>query len=207
MPCAWPAPRNAAAHLPEQQRRNTRRSERSRFCSIEQGLPLNSERRGGGHKAIRPDLAQLAKAPGTQRPRGLLPARQHPRTRTQLAACTPPRRPGVRSSKACTGSVRARHRAAFPHTRRRPGALRACLRLGQHRGLVQRLVQFGPPQLKVGLDVVVVVALALRHQRRGAQRRERAVHPLAHRAEVLVLLVAQAKDAERHALRAAGARR
>lgn len=52
------------------------------------------------------------------------------------------------------------------------------------------------PRCKVGVNVIIVVAVAAAHELPGAELHERGLEALAHGAKVLVLLVAEAKHAK-----------
>ena len=76
------------------------------------------------------------------------------------------------------------------------------LGLADQQGAVQGCKEARLPALKVGLNVLVVVTLAHAHNGGGSQACQRLMHLVAHRAEVLVLPVAQREYSVAGALQA-----
>ena len=66
--------------------------------------------------------------------------------------------------------------------------------------LVQRCIQLLPPLVKVCFNVLIVISVSPINHWIGPQRDHGLVYPLAHSAEMFILLIAQAKDAEIDAL-------
>lgn len=66
--------------------------------------------------------------------------------------------------------------------------------------VLQNLMQLFSPYVVVCLNVIIIVAFAILDDRCGAQSQHGRLHPLTHRTEVLILLVAQPEDTKLHAL-------